>query len=104
MRRFCELIRTAAGARADGGGRVIAGAKPLVGIEHRLAECRKALTVLEHELAEPALYSEPGRKDALTALLRQRAEVSSRIDSLETSWLETSEELERHKTGLARDG
>ena len=82
--------------------------KPLTdkvrGIEQRLAECRKALTVLEHGLAEPALYSEPGRKDELTALLRQRAEVSSRIDSLETSWLETSEELERHKTGLARDG
>ena len=82
--------------------------KPLTdrvrGIEQRLVECRKALTALERELAEPALYSEPGRKDELTALLCRRAEVSSRIDALETNWLEASEELERHSTGLAGDG
>jgi len=67
--------------------------------EHQLAKCRQDLATLECELADPALYSEPQRKDEMTALLRERAELSSRMDSLETLWLEASEALEQANDG-----
>jgi len=72
--------------------------------ERQMAKCRKDLAALESKLADPALYSEPDRKVEMTTLLRERAELSGRIDSLETLWLEASEALERANDGRPDEG
>ena len=48
---------------------------------------------MEHNLAQPELYSEDN-KDALKALLLEKAEVDGQCERAETEWLEMSEQLE----------
>ncbi len=71
--------------------------KPL---EQRIAKIEKELHPLQAEhgkltalLVEEGLYL-PERKDELQQTLRRESEVKARIEELEMSWLETSEELE----------
>jgi ATP-binding cassette subfamily F protein 3 len=73
--------------------------KPLTdrvrGIERKLAENRMELEFLEKKLAEEALYTDPGRKEELTEMIRQQAAVRAGIESLEWEWLEASEAVDR---------
>jgi ATP-binding cassette subfamily F protein 3 len=63
--------------------------------EKGLAEGRIALGRLEVSLADPELYSDPGRKAEIAGLMREQAELRSRLGALEADWLEASEALER---------
>ena len=59
-----------------------------------MEKARAALTAIEEKLADEALYSDAGRKDEMTSLLKDQSETRSSLESLETEWLEASEELE----------
>lgn len=82
---------------AENRQRLSALKKPL---EQRIAKIEKELHPLQAEhgkltalLVEEGLYL-PERKDELQQTLRRESEVKARIEELEMSWLETSEELE----------
>jgi ATP-binding cassette subfamily F protein 3 len=64
-------------------------------VEESLTANRNRLTELEARLADESLYADPTRKDELTQLLQDQAEVKSAIESLEWEWLEASEKLEQ---------
>ena len=64
-------------------------------VEKELASSRSRLTELETSLADESIYSDPGRQDEVTQLIRDRAAAMSSIETLEWEWLEASEELER---------
>ncbi len=63
-------------------------------IESRLEMKRTKLKRLEAELADPAIYSDPGRKHELTGLIRDQAALNADIGTLESEWLDASEALE----------
>ena len=64
-------------------------------VEQALASNRSRLTELETRLADESLYADPTRKDELTQLVQDQADVKSTIESLEWEWLEASEKLEQ---------
>ena len=64
-------------------------------VEKELAAIRTKLTDLDARLADESIYSDQGRKDELTLLVRDQAEAKSTIESLEWEWLEASEKLEK---------
>ena len=64
-------------------------------IEAGLEACRSSMQTIEEKLSDPEIYSEPARKDELTAIIREQAEHKSTIESLEWEWLEASELLEQ---------
>ena len=64
-------------------------------VEKKLASSRTRLAEVEARLADETIYVDPGRKDELTQLIKDQADVRSAIESLETEWLETSENLEQ---------
>jgi ATP-binding cassette subfamily F protein 3 len=64
-------------------------------VEKALAANRARLTDLEARLADESLYADPARKDELTQLIQDQADVKSTIESLEWEWLEASEKLEK---------
>jgi ATP-binding cassette subfamily F protein 3 len=64
-------------------------------VEKALASNRSRLTDLETRLADESIYADPNRKDELTRLIQDQAEVKSTIESLEWEWLEASEKLEQ---------
>jgi ATP-binding cassette subfamily F protein 3 len=64
-------------------------------VEKKLDSSRTRLAELEVRLADESIYVDPGRKDELTRLVKDQAAVRSAIESLETEWLEASENLER---------
>jgi len=64
-------------------------------VEEQLRACRKDLEPLEQKLTDTGLYSDPGRKQELTGLLREQASLKSGIESLEWEWLEASEALDQ---------
>jgi ATP-binding cassette subfamily F protein 3 len=63
--------------------------------EKALAEKRARLTKLDESLADESIYTDQGRKDELTRLVKEQAVVRAAIESLEWEWLEVSEELEQ---------
>ncbi len=68
-------------------------------IESRLEMKRTKLKTLEADLANPAIYSDPGRKHELTGLIRDQAALNSDIGTLESEWLDASEALELARSG-----
>ncbi|MFT6955410.1 MAG: ATP-binding cassette subfamily F protein 3 [Halieaceae bacterium] len=65
----------------------------LTKVEAEMEKLSKALSELEQQLANPAIY-EPGEKNNLAELLRQQRETKSRAQAFEDRWLELQEELE----------
>lgn len=63
-------------------------------LERQLAACRAQMESLGGKLADPELYSNSGRTGEMTGLVREQAALRSRLDSLETQWLEASDALE----------
>ena len=64
-------------------------------IESNLSACRLKLSDFDSRLADEALYSDSDRKDELRQLMQDQANLRSKIDTLETQWLEASEALEK---------
>jgi ATP-binding cassette subfamily F protein 3 len=64
-------------------------------VEQELAANRSRLTELEARLADESIYADPDRKDELTRLIQDQAEVKSIVETLEWEWLEASEKLEQ---------
>jgi ATP-binding cassette subfamily F protein 3 len=64
-------------------------------VEKELATNRERLTEIEARLADESIYVDSNRKDELTQLIRDQAQVKSMVESLEWKWLEASEDLER---------
>jgi ATP-binding cassette, subfamily F, member 3 len=74
--------------------------KALAGVRSRLARCEKRLqalsaetTLMDADLASPALYEVSERK-RLEDLTAQRARLAQETDQVESEWLELSEQLE----------
>jgi len=67
-------------------------------IERELADCRRRLEALEHQLADTSLYSDTARKAEMNQLVCDQAETTACLESLESQWLEASEALERART------
>ncbi|MFT6288837.1 MAG: ATP-binding cassette subfamily F protein 3 [Alcanivorax sp.] len=65
----------------------------LTKVEAEMEKLSKALSELEQQLANPAIY-EPGEKNNLAELLRQQGETKSRAQAFEDRWLELQEEVE----------
>jgi ATP-binding cassette subfamily F protein 3 len=63
-------------------------------VEKNLATNRMELEMLEKRLADATLYTDPGRKEELTDLIRQQGSIKTALESLEWEWLEASEALE----------
>ncbi len=64
-------------------------------IEQRLAVNRMELEILEKRLADEMLYSDPGRREEMTGLIRQQGPIKALMETLEWEWLEASEALEK---------
>ena len=64
-------------------------------VEQRLAANRMELEMLEKRLAEETLYTDPGRKEELTAMIKEQGTIKTTIEELEWEWLEASEALEK---------
>ena len=64
-------------------------------IEKSLSTGRANLAEFDKRLADEAIYSDPGRKDELTQLVKDQAAVKTAIETLEWDWLEASEDLEK---------
>ena len=64
-------------------------------IEQRLAASRMELEILEKRLADEKLYTDPGRKEEMTGLIRQQGPMKALMETLEWEWLEASEALEK---------
>ncbi|MEM7613357.1 MAG: ATP-binding cassette domain-containing protein, partial [Pseudomonadota bacterium] len=64
-------------------------------VEKALAEQRANLAMLDASLSDEAIYSDQSRKDELTDLIAQQAKARTTIESLESDWLEASEQLEQ---------
>jgi len=64
-------------------------------IEQRLAASRMELEILEKQLADESLYTDPGRKEEMTGLIRQQGPIKALMETLEWEWLEASEALEK---------
>ena len=63
-------------------------------VEKLLAENRMELEILEKRLADETLYTDPGRKEELTGLIRQQGVIKASMETCEWEWLEASEALE----------
>jgi ATP-binding cassette subfamily F protein 3 len=63
-------------------------------IERRLATIREKLEVVDKNLADETIYSDPARKAELTDLVKDQAELKSEIDGLEWEWMEASETVD----------
>jgi len=72
--------------------------KPLLdrvrNIEQILAANRIEFDMLEKRLADETLYTDPGRKEEMTGLIKQRGSIKISLENLEWEWLEASEALE----------
>ena len=72
-------------------------------LEHQIGEHRTRLDRIEEKLADASLYSDPGRLDELTGLMRDQAGLKSSIAQMESDWLEACEALEQ-AAGRAEPG
>ena len=52
------------------------------------------LELLEKQLVDENLYSDPSRKDELAAQVRRQGETQAALEALEWDWLSASERLE----------
>jgi len=65
----------------------------LATIEAELAKISNELRELDVRLSDPDFYHS-GAPDEVAAVLKRRAELAPRVDSLESRWLEIQTELE----------
>jgi ATP-binding cassette subfamily F protein 3 len=63
-------------------------------VERELEARRIDLEALETRLADTTLYTDDARKDEMTGLLREQADLRAAIERLETDWLEASAALD----------
>lgn len=68
--------------------------------EKAMEKEQKALTTLEEQLADPALYTDASRKAELTKALAKQADIKARLDDAEQRWLAAEEELEAAEADL----
>ena len=61
--------------------------------EKALEKAQAAMTVIEHQLADPTLY-DASRKKELLDLTQQQGELTVRLAALETAWIEAEEALD----------
>jgi ATP-binding cassette subfamily F protein 3 len=64
-------------------------------IDKKMAEHKKSLELLEQQLADESLYSDPGRKDEVASTLKQQGETRAALEALEWDWLTASEQVEK---------
>jgi ATP-binding cassette subfamily F protein 3 len=64
-------------------------------VEKLLAGNRMELEMLEKRLADETLYTDPGRKEEMTGLIKQQGSIKASLETLEWEWLEASEALEK---------
>jgi ATP-binding cassette subfamily F protein 3 len=64
-------------------------------VEKAMSTHRARLAELEAGLADESLYVDPDRREEMTRLIQEQAEIKSNIESLEWEWLEASEILEQ---------
>ena len=72
--------------------------------EQAMEKVHKELVMVEEALAEPELYTDPGRKGELTELLSRQGELKTRLEALEAEWLAAEEELEAMEAELQESG
>jgi len=63
-------------------------------IEKSMRQYRADLAGLEQNLHDETLYTDASRKEEMTTLLQQQAELKAALEALEWKWLEASEALE----------
>jgi len=68
--------------------------------EKAMEKEQNALTTLEEQLADPALYTDASRKAELTNALAKQADIKARLDDAEQRWLAAEEELEAAEADL----
>ena len=68
--------------------------------EKGMEQEQKALTALEEQLADPALYTDASRKAELTDVLAKQAAIKARLDDAEQHWLAAEEALEAMQAAL----
>lgn len=68
--------------------------------EKTMEKEQNALTTLEEQLADPALYTDASRKAELTNALAKQADIKARLDDAEQRWLAAEEELEAAEADL----
>jgi len=69
-------------------------------IEKQMNKHRAELTGIESSLHDESLYTDAGRKEEMTQLLQQQAELKASLETLEWEWLEVSEKLEEADKAL----
>ena len=69
-------------------------------IDKQMSQKRSDLGGIEKLLAEESLYTDTSRKEEISSLLQQQAELKSSLESLEWEWLEASESLEKAEKEL----
>ncbi|MDY7116227.1 ATP-binding cassette domain-containing protein [Halomonas sp. SSL-5] len=62
--------------------------------EQAMEKIQAELAGVEEALGDAELYTDPARKEALTATLARQGELKSRLDDLEAEWLAAEEALE----------
>jgi ATP-binding cassette subfamily F protein 3 len=69
-------------------------------IESDLSNRRKGLQAVEENLSAEAIYSSPERSDELTDLLKRQAALKADIGTLESAWIEASEDVEQAENAI----
>ncbi|MBT5220831.1 MAG: ATP-binding cassette domain-containing protein, partial [Woeseia sp.] len=64
-------------------------------IEDQLGKKKSELQALEERLADEALYADSTRQEELAALSKEQAQIKVDIETLEWSWMEASEAVEK---------
>ncbi len=64
-------------------------------VERLMTSKRLEIEILEKQLSDEALYSDPDRKEEMTGLIRQQGSLKSSLETLEWEWLDASEALEK---------
>ncbi|MGY4877775.1 ABC-F family ATP-binding cassette domain-containing protein [Vreelandella aquamarina] len=68
--------------------------------EKAMEQEQKALTAVEAQLADPALYTDASRKAELTDVLAKQAAIKARLDDAEQHWLAAEEALEAMEAAM----
>jgi len=69
-------------------------------IEKSMSQHRMDMAAIENSLHDESLYTDAARKEEMTILLQQQAELKAGLEALEWQWLEASEALEKAEMNL----
>lgn len=67
-----------------------------------MAKLQQALTDIETELSDPAIYQDDA-KPKLTGLLAQQGPLKNELEQVELEWMEISEQLEQMEQQFAAE-